>query len=79
LPERIMVKVYTKRNREWQSFLDGDFEDTNRPYLDEMAHFINCIKGREKPLVDGSMAKQAVEIVLAAKESSESHNTIALR
>ncbi len=79
LPERIIVKVYNSQRKEWNSYIDEDFTDINLPYRNEMEHFINCIKGSEIPLVDGNTAKRALEIAMAAKESSECNKAITLR
>jgi UDP-N-acetylglucosamine 3-dehydrogenase len=41
-----------------------------RGYLrDEIAHFINCVRGREKPLVSAEDARAAVEVALAIHKS----------
>jgi len=45
-------------------------------YLEEMRHFISCIEGKEKPIVDGETGKRVLEIALAAKESAKERKVI---
>jgi predicted dehydrogenase len=61
----------------WEEIkLKTDYNDT---YVEEMRHFLNCIKGEETPIVSGDTAKRVLEIALAAKQSAESHTAISLR
>jgi len=45
-------------------------QDTNQMYIDEMSHFIACLKGDASPLVTGADATRALEIALAARASA---------
>jgi predicted dehydrogenase len=47
-------------------------------YMDEMKHFIECIKGKACPLINGEDARKVLEIALAAKESAKSGRIIKL-
>ena len=47
-----------------------NYQKNNDDYIAEMQHFINCIEGKEKPLVDGYIAKEVLRVALAAKESN---------
>jgi predicted dehydrogenase len=60
--------IYDVEKGEWQT-IEGD-SDLNEMYLREMRHFIECVKGKESPLVDGRDGKRILEMALAAKESS---------
>lgn len=44
--------------------------DSNEMYRAEMRHFLACVRGEEKPLVDGTTGKRVLEIALAAKQSA---------
>jgi predicted dehydrogenase len=48
----------------------GAGDGPNGMYLREMEHFINCIKGREKPQLDAAGGRRVLEIALAAKKAS---------
>lgn len=39
-------------------------------YLDEMRHFIACVRGECQPLVDGAVGRRVLQIALAAKQSA---------
>jgi predicted dehydrogenase len=52
--------------------------DPNEMYLAEMRHFLSCVRGEEKPLVDGATGKRVLEIALAAKRSAVMGEQIAL-
>ena len=45
--------------------------DVNEMYIEEMRHFISCIKGEVEPLVDAHQSKHVLDIALAAKMSAE--------
>lgn len=46
-------------------------EDTNAMYLNEISHFIKCVKTREKPAVDVEEGEQDLHIIEKAKQSWE--------
>ena len=43
----------------------------NDMYLAELRHFIECIRRRQKPLIDGHEGKKILELVVAAKKSAK--------
>jgi predicted dehydrogenase len=68
------VKVYSMDAKKWKTF---DIKaDPNDMYVQEMHHFINCVKIGEKPLIDGEEGKKTLEIVLLAKKSAETKEVI---
>ncbi|MFH2021080.1 MAG: Gfo/Idh/MocA family oxidoreductase [archaeon] len=46
-------------------------DDLNDMYVSELSHFIDCMKNKKKPLVDGTEGKTSLLLALKAKESSE--------
>jgi predicted dehydrogenase len=44
--------------------------ERNQMFLDEMAHFLRCLDGRETPVVSLAESRQSLEIALAALQSS---------
>jgi predicted dehydrogenase len=75
LPED-KVYIFSAKLGCWDEIkVKADYNDT---YVEEMRHFINCIKGDETPIVSGDTAKRVLEIALAAKESAEFHTAITL-
>lgn len=55
----------------WSEVCDGQGIDGNVMYLDEMRHFLDCVRGYVSPIVTGEDGLRALEIALAAKRSSE--------
>lgn len=74
-PERSIMELHRLDGFNEQQTLDTDL---NEMYIEEMRHFIKCIKGQEKPLVDGASAKRVLEIAMAAKTSSQTGRTVRL-
>ncbi|MFH1956138.1 MAG: Gfo/Idh/MocA family oxidoreductase [Patescibacteria group bacterium] len=52
--------------------------ERNMMYLNEMGHFIDCIKGDAKPLIDLRQGKAVLEMALAIKESVRKKKRIVL-
>ena len=70
-------KVRIFADKKW---LDFEFkEEVNDMYVEEARHFLNCIKGKEKPLSDILSGKSVLEIALSAKESSEKGKVVKLK
>ena len=46
------------------------------PYIEEMKHFLSCIEGIEKPVMDGETGKRVLEIALAARKSSKENKVV---
>jgi predicted dehydrogenase len=74
-PEK-KVKLYTAATKKWQE-TDIQFEP-NEMYIAEMKHFIRCVKGEEKPAVDGATGQRVLEIALATKKSAAASRVIKL-
>jgi predicted dehydrogenase len=64
------VRWYSARSREWKTFANPPEWDTNQMYLDEMEHYLRCLEGEEKPVVDIFESARILRIALAAKESA---------
>jgi predicted dehydrogenase len=50
----------------------------NQLFLDELSHFIACVNGGERPLVDLHEGAQSLRMALAAKESLETGEIVTL-
>ena len=70
------VGVFSAQTGSWENTII-EFEP-NEMYVEEMKHFIKCLKGEETPLTDGINAKQVLRIALAAKESAKTRREIVL-
>ena len=70
------VKLFSAKDKKWQVFPESI--DYNQMYIEEMKHFINCIEGKEEPLINETDGKKVLEIALAAKESSKTGKVVKL-
>jgi len=61
----------------WRNLIFKNF-DRNDMYVDEMKHFIECIKNKQNPLIDLKQGIEVLKIALVAKESSEKTKVIKL-
>lgn len=70
------VKLYTENDKNWQEFNEPENFASAVAQTEEMQHFINCIKGKEKPIVDIVDAKKTLEVALAAKKSAQTRKVV---
>lgn len=68
---KILWDYYANRvETDWKTFTFN--YQRNRAFSDEIRHFINCLKGKDKPIVDIKEGLKSLRIALAAKRSIES-------
>ena len=68
---RHRVGIRTPGDREWQNVWSADSGyDGNESYLDELRHFLGCIREHKSPVITGEDGQHVVEIALAARRSS---------
>ncbi len=70
------VRLYSAEDQKWQTFPQKPDYDLNEMYIDEMKHFLQCIKGKCKPMHDINSARRILEIALAAKKSIKTGEAI---
>ena len=64
------IRLLSAGTSTWQGF--PMTVDPNAMYVDELRHFIQCVRGESEPVVDGATGKRVLEVALAAKASSQS-------
>jgi predicted dehydrogenase len=64
------VRFYSSQDQRWSGFVNPAGWEMNQMYLDEMAHFLSCIDGREAPESNVFDAAKVLQIALAAKASA---------
>lgn len=73
------VSLWTSRENRWIDIWQaGPSFDRNEMYVAEMQHFLDCVVGKAEPLVTGEDGLRVLQIVLAAKQSSQEKRTIDL-
>jgi predicted dehydrogenase len=69
------LRLFEASNPVWQVFHQQEFV-RNTMYLEEMRHFLACVEGRSKPVVDLRQGVANLRIALAARESAESQQVV---
>jgi predicted dehydrogenase len=65
------VDLYSARTQNWSNLYEDENMNCGRVmYIEEIRHFLDCVKKRQTPLVTGEDGLRALEIALAAKRSS---------
>jgi predicted dehydrogenase len=64
------VKMYLASTGSWTVFDQPPSFEPNQMYLDELRHFLRCVRGEEEPTLDVFEGKRVLEIALAAKQSA---------
>ncbi len=72
------VRCYSAHDRRWQIYSNPVGWQPNQMYVDEMAHFLNCLGGAEKPALDLFEAAQVLRLALAAKLAARERRWIDL-
>ncbi len=72
------VRVYTADDKSWKSYEADKPSETNDMYIAEMRHFLACVEGKQKPMLDAVQAKRDLEVALAAKESARTGRAVRL-
>ena len=71
------VTTYMRNNLTPEIFKIENF-DRNNLFLDQARHFLDCVKTREKPVVDIADGIQSLRMALAIKQSIAEHKPIDL-
>ena len=74
----LTVKVYDGDGQLVQADSFENFQ-RNQMYLDELAHFLGCIRGEQAVMVSVRDGAQSLRMALAAKESIETRKAVDLK
>ena len=66
------VRLYSARDQGWCSFPQPENYSANQMYVEEMKHFLRCLRGEEQSALGVQDAKRVLEIALAVKDSMHS-------
>jgi len=70
------VRFYDTKNKKWVQKLKISNFDLNTTYIKELAHFIECIQEKTKPVNDLKEGIYSLKIALAIKKSSKLKKSI---
>lgn len=72
------VELYSKKTNEWRVYQEDINTNREKMFIDEVKHFINCIKGKENSVNDILFAKKTLEVALACYESAQKKEIVYL-
>lgn len=72
------VEFYSEKTNQWKVFQESIDADREVMFIDEIKHFINCIKGREPSSNDILFAKKTLQVALACHESAQKKEIVYL-
>ena len=68
--EDYRLKLYLAETKKWTDLRRSETLERNAMFVDELQHFLACIKLKKSPMVSAEDGKRVVEIVLAIKKSA---------
>jgi predicted dehydrogenase len=72
------IECYRASSQRWETYDQFAIGDRNRMYLDELAHFLDCVQDGTPPLIDGAQGLAVLGLVEAARESLKRDSTVDL-
>ncbi|RDJ32194.1 MAG: gfo/Idh/MocA family oxidoreductase [Crenarchaeota archaeon] len=72
------IKLFSNQNNKWISVLKLKKFDRNQMYVDEMNHFLKCVKSKKKTINSLSEGIDTLKIALAMKNSAKYGRVIRL-
>lgn len=74
------VRLYSAKSKRWEEKIFYRELNTKNEamFINELRHFINCIKGRQKSINDISSAAESLKIALACHESARKKEVVPL-
>ncbi len=70
--------LFSPQENQWLDVMHTQTWDYNQMFVDEIRHFLNCVKKRTRPLVDLHDGLCALQIILAAKKSAKTGRAVRL-
>lgn len=70
------VKLFDKEKREWKTLIEIKDLDFNTIYMAEEDHFLDCVAGTSKAVVNGDESKDDLIVALAALKSMNENSII---
>ena len=72
------VKFYNNRKKRWETILKMKNYDRNQMYIDEIKHFLKCVKNRNKTISSLDDGIKTMNIALGMKKSTKHKKIIKL-
>lgn len=65
------VQWFCARTGCWTDLVAASDVNRNEMYMAELRHFLDCVEGVASPLVNGEDGRRVLEVILAARQSSD--------
>ncbi len=75
---RNQVRSFSAAAGQWTDLHPACDLDRNEMYVAELQHFVDCVNGKDRPLVTGEDGRRVLEIALAAKQSATEGRVVQL-
>ena len=72
------VRLYSPTTDSWRDIHPAGDMDRNEMYLEELRHFLECVRHQRQPVVTGQDGRRVLEISIGAKRSSGEMRAVAL-
>ena len=72
------MRCFSAASGNWTDLHPAQQIEHNDMYVSELRHFLDCIKKRQAPEVDGQTGGRVLQVVVAAKQSSQDHKMVEL-
>lgn len=72
------LKLYSKKPNEYKVFENGINAPHETMFIDQTRHFVDCVKGRKRPVKDLVSAKKVLEVALACHKSAQKKEIVYL-
>ncbi len=72
------IEYFQSLTNQWQQIEDLRLEDRNTMYIDELRHFIDCVRTRRSPECSGEDGLAVLRVVEAARASMSRSETLTL-
>lgn len=72
------VEMYRAEEKKWDTWPADPRYDLNQMYVDEVRHFLECLRGRERPVTPLEHGRDVLKIMLAAHRSNRESRVVEL-
>ena len=73
------VKIFNQKKKQWKIIMKLLNFDKNLMYVNELKHFLKCIKDKNKTINDINDGIKTLQVVLCAKQSSQSRKLTSVK
>ncbi|MBU0686374.1 MAG: Gfo/Idh/MocA family oxidoreductase [Candidatus Margulisbacteria bacterium] len=72
------VQLYSKKVNQWQTYQESINVNRESMFIDEIKHFIDCLKGKATSINDLACAKKILKVALACHASAQRKEMVSL-